>query len=669
MKDKLFALFFSLIAGLSPALADDSFRNHRYDTFKVLRTPAADDIVFIGNSITNHHEWWEAFGNARIMNRGVSGAVSDEVVANLGALVSGKPGKVFLMIGTNDLGTAGINNAAHVAGNVRFIIDFIKGVSPETSIYIQSILPSTSGIRTLAAEQETNDSLRDICARAGATYVDLWNLLLPIATKGDNYSLDGLHCSAAAYRAWCKAISEYVGSPTAYPDDATVNYSGLTGMFGMSASTFAMFPVKAGDILMIGDAMVHSGEWHELLGSGRVKARSFGWGYGGLNIAGITKEIPAILKGRADNGEPSKVFLYAGTADANGSDDVAAIKTRYEALVAAVRRYAPNAEICIQALLPNSNAQQNTDRIVPVNKALQEIAEAGGNITYVDDYTPFVKNGVADADYFKGELLYGRGYARLAETLAAHMGDGMHPMTGAEAAAQHALLTARNAVAAAMATAYACKAGDGVGQYPAESLRPLRDKMKEAYAALADTDTSPDELTQLAAGLENTAAGIAASINLPQASSGGSEHWYRLYTPARDNRHLTGNGAGKGVTGEEYRNNTRSMWKFVRRADGTFDIVNRADNTYLSPEAAYNSAIKTSATAPTAGWTLGYSNAPGTYIVSSGTVQLNQTQSALGYTVCNWSSGQSGADRDDAGCRYAMMEVDEQTGTSPVTTK
>ncbi len=668
MKNKLFALFFCMLAGLSPALADGPFRNHRYDAFKVLPTSAGDDIVFIGNSITNMHEWWEAFGNAHIMNRGVSGAVSDEVVANLGALVSGKPGKVFLMIGTNDLGTAGINNAAHVAGNVRFIIDFIKGVSPETSIYIQSILPSTSGIRTLAAEQETNDSLRNICTQTGATYVDLWNLLLPIATMGDNYSLDGLHCSAPAYRAWCKAISQYVGSPTTYPDDATVNYSGLTASFGMRASTFAMLPVADGDILMIGDEMVHGGEWHELLGSGKVKGRGTGWGYPGTGIANITKEIPAILKGRAGNGEPSKVFLYAGTADANGSDAVAAIKTRYEALVAAVRKDAPNAEICIQALLPNSNAQQNTDRIVPVNKALQEIAEAGENITYVDDYTPLVKNGVADPDCFNGNYVYGKGYARLAETLAAHMGEGMKPMTGAEAAAQHALLTARNSVAAALATAYTCKAGDGVGQYPAESLQPLRDKMKEAYAALARTDIATAELTALAASLAEAAQNIAASINQPTASTEGNEHWYKLYTPARDNRYLTGNGAGKGVTGTADQNYARGMWKFVSRTDGTFDIVNRADNTYLSPDAAYNSAIKTSATAPTAGWTLGYSNAPGTYIVSSGTVQLNQTQSALGYAVYNWSSGQSGADRDDAGCRYAITEAGDPTAEPVVDT-
>ncbi len=658
MKYKLLALFVCLFAGFSSALAGDPFRDHRYDTFKVLGTSTDGDIIFIGNSITNYHEWWEAFDNAKIKNRGVSGAVSDEVVANLGSLVGGQPEKVFLMIGTNDLGKSGINNAAHVATNVRIIVKFIQGVSPDTEIYVQSILPSTSGTRTLELEQETNAALRDICTETGATYIDLWDLLLPIATNSNDYSLDGLHCSAPAYRTWCKAIAKYVGSASTYPDDATVNYSGLSDAYGMSTSTFAMLPVKDGDILIIGDGMVHSGEWHELLGSSnKVKARGTGWGYGGLNIANITKQIPAILNGRDDNGEPAKVFLYAGTADANGSDAVSAIKTRYQTLVNTVRKYAPNAEIYIQALLPNSNATKNTSRIVPVNEALQEIATANDNTFYVDDYTPFVADGVANTAYFSGNYVQGKGYAKLAGLLAAYMGDDVTPMSEEAAAALYDRLTTRNVVAAAIATAYACPEGNGVGQYPAESLTPLRGKLNDAYAALADTGTPLEELTALATSLNETANDVFEAINQPTASTDGDEHWYQLYTPQRDNLYLTSNGVGSNVTGEQNGNNANSMWKFVARTDGTFDIINRDDNSYLSPNSSYGTNIKTSADAPDAGWTLSYSNAPGTYIITSETVQLNQTDATHSHVLFNWSSGSDGRDRDDLGCRYAIAEA------------
>ncbi len=512
MKNKLFAFLFCMLVGLSPTLAGNPFHNHRYDTFKTLKTSTSNNIVFIGNSITNMHEWWEAFGNTHIMNRGVSGAVSDQVVENIGSLVSGKPGKVFLMIGTNDIATIGINNAAHVAGNTRFIVDFIKNVSPQTEIYIQSILPSSVGIRTLELQQETNDSLRNICMQMGATYVDLWTVLMPITTNSCNYSLDSLHCSAPAYRAWCKTISKYVGTPTTYPDNATVNYSDLTGSFGMRASSFAMLPISDGDILLIGDRMVASGEWHELLGSSKVKNRGTGWGYSVTGIENITKQIPAILKGRPDNGEPAKIFLYAGIADANTSTTVANIKTRYEALVAAVRHNAPNAEIYIQALLPLNNAQRNADRIVPINKALQEIAEANEKTFYVDDYTPFMKNGVANTAYFNGEFLYGKGYVKLANLLAEHM-NNVNPITEAEAVAQHDMLTARNTVALAIATAYAHRSGSGLKQYSTENLKPLSDKINEAYAALMRTDITVEELTAIATSLNKVSENITSSIN------------------------------------------------------------------------------------------------------------------------------------------------------------
>lgn len=92
-----------LLLGGASAQADQAFRDHRYDGFKVL-SANKEQIVFIGNSITNMHEWWEAFGNHNIVNRGTSGAVSDELLQNLESMISGKPKKAFIMIGTNDLG-------------------------------------------------------------------------------------------------------------------------------------------------------------------------------------------------------------------------------------------------------------------------------------------------------------------------------------------------------------------------------------------------------------------------------------------------------------------------------------------------------------------------------------------------------------------------------------
>ncbi len=101
------------------------------------------------------------------------------------------------------------------------------------------------------------------------------------------------------------------------------------------------------------------------------------------------------------------------------------------------------------------------------------------------------------------------------------------------------------------------------------------------------------------------------------------------------------------------------MWKFVQRDDKSFDIVNRADQTYVSPDAEYDKMIKTTATRPNKGWTLSYANVSGVFIISSGNVQLNQTANKnKNNGVCNWSNKNTlGQDRNDTGCQFAIVDA------------
>ena len=87
-----------------------------------------NDIVFLGNSITDGCEWAELFNNRHIKNRG-------------------HPKKLFLMIGTNDL-AAGVS-PEEVAANIGKLLDRFAEESPWTKIYVQSILP-VNGVDTKA---------------------------------------------------------------------------------------------------------------------------------------------------------------------------------------------------------------------------------------------------------------------------------------------------------------------------------------------------------------------------------------------------------------------------------------------------------------------------------------------------------------------------------------
>ena len=144
--------------------------------------------------------------------------------------------------------------------------------------------------------------------------------------------------------------------------------------------------------------------------------------------------------------------------------------------------------------------------------------------------------------------------------------------------------------------------------------------------------------------------------------------WYSFRTPLRNNRYLLSNGAGEGVVGTSLNAATPTdamQWKFVLR-DGeseTFDIINKHDNSYLSPSAEYDNQISTSESQPVAGWILKPAATEGMYILVSGTgVQLNQTNhgGTNGYKIYNWGGG---SNTTDNGCQFAVEEV-ELSGTA-----
>ena len=427
---KIAAILTIVIAALSISIpklyADEPFRNHRYDALRVLPVDSTD-VVFVGNSITNMHEWWEAFGSMHnVKNRGVSGAVTFETLANIRTVAKGKPKKMFLLIGTNDLGTEGINDAQMVADNIARIIDVVQRESPRTAIYVQSILPSNVGIRNTLIEEATNIILRHICDEKQVTYIDLWGNMQGIIDG--THSLDGLHLKASGYALWCNRIAPYVcdrpDARSIYPDSTLQqqNDGGLPGSYGMRCSQFSMFPVQPADILMIGDEMIHGGEWHELLQSPRIKNRGTGWGYCDAGIAMMQSEVDAIFNTHSGSCKPAAVFLYAGAAEMNSRRTLQEVVSDYQTLVNSIRDKAPEAHIYLMGLLPTVLPGTNITRVMPFNEALSTLAQEAQGVTYIDLYTPMAVDNQAIPPLFMGNYVSGLGYVKIANILAKYIG-------------------------------------------------------------------------------------------------------------------------------------------------------------------------------------------------------------------------------------------------------
>ena len=643
---------FSLAMSALTAWADGPYRNYRYDGYKVLQ-PTSESIVFIGNSITDMHNWAEAFDNPNVIERGVSGAVASELIDNLEAILPGHPKKIFMMIGTNDLGSAGLNTPEKVAAKIRTALTRCKKESPNTELYVQSILPSKSGIRVLADEITTNDSIKKLCAEFGATYVDLWDKMQGILDG--SITLDGLHLKASGYRIWCKEIAKYVGSDCVYQDSFTDITGGLSGPHGMRCTYFGMAPVKATDVLIIGDGTINGAEWSELLHNPNVKRRATGWGGAGTDMNTITSMLPAIFTGNGNKVAPKQILLELGYQEATQKIAADSIARKYKKLYDAIRTYAPTTPIKLMAVYPSNTADINTNYIVPFNACLKQMADTTENVDYIDGtYTEMVKNGVANTDLFNGYYVYGRGYAKLSQVLAPHI-EGSTPITDEEAAKRIATFNARTTLSKAINKAEELSEGNGVGQYKTEDLAEVKAGIEEGYALLAKEGVADEEFTTKGTSYTTLINNVLPKINLPENSKKGDSHWYQLSTPNRNNRYTTSQGAGNQLIGGDKTALTSTMWKFSKREDGTYDIINRADGSYISPVAEYNKPISTVAERPEKGWTLSNSNTPSTFNISCGTVELNQTN--LNNAIYNWSKNNTGQDRDDQGCQFAINDA------------
>ncbi|MEP2508397.1 MAG: GH92 family glycosyl hydrolase [Reichenbachiella sp.] len=184
---------------------------HRKEHFESL-PDTADEIIFLGNSITDGAEWSELFGNSNVKNRGIGGDDTDGILERLKEVTSSEPEKIFLMIGTNDLAYG--KSVEYITSNYDRIIEQIKKESTNTQIYLQSVLPVDDEIhptRPNSSIRKLNDYLQQLASKEGLSFIDLSPHFESENTKLNKaYSIDGLHLNGAGYILWKDIIQPYI---------------------------------------------------------------------------------------------------------------------------------------------------------------------------------------------------------------------------------------------------------------------------------------------------------------------------------------------------------------------------------------------------------------------------------------------------------------------------
>jgi hexosaminidase len=175
-----------------------------------------DDIIFIGNSITDGGEWSELFNDLQIKNRGISGDYSAGVIKRIDEIVKRKPAKIFLMIGVNDL-ARGISPDS-VVKNILLIADYLKAKAPAANFFVQSILPVNDVFGKFSGHTNKSGQIKQVnerLARESSShhykFIDLYSFFCNSEGKLDTrFSNDGLHLLGEGYLLWKHLVFPHV---------------------------------------------------------------------------------------------------------------------------------------------------------------------------------------------------------------------------------------------------------------------------------------------------------------------------------------------------------------------------------------------------------------------------------------------------------------------------
>jgi lysophospholipase L1-like esterase len=373
----------------------------------------SDDIIILGNSLSDNGRWNEAFDDANIKNRGIISDVVQGVSDRIELITKGQPKKIFLLIGVNDVSHHLTPDSITTA--VEKLIVKIKTLSPNTELYLQSWLPINNDFKrykNMIGKEMTifqgNVMLEQVARRQGVNWINLFPAFADKEMKLPKHlTNDGLHLNEAGYRIWCQEIAKYINP------DKQLNPNDL-------------YPIDGEDIVLVGNQLIGGPEWHELFDNANVKSRN-SW-------TDVVDGLPALAKTVAKKAPKQIVLLpsYNGKNlekghNLSGKFEADSIVAYVEQAIKNIKETSPNTEIVLQSLIPvNSTYEKYADfkgtakKAKATNKKLQKLAKKY-KIQWVDVYTTMVdEKGDLKAEYTNdGFKLMGKGYSAWAEALKA----------------------------------------------------------------------------------------------------------------------------------------------------------------------------------------------------------------------------------------------------------
>ena len=182
-------------------------QQHRASQFAAVGA-APGRVVFLGDSITEGGLWDEWFPNVAVLNRGIGGERTANVLRRLDTAVN-EPTAVFLLIGTNDL--MALESHEETARNVAAILAGIEdGCARHARVRAErhATRQGLPGRGTRAQAATSSWSPSGPSTSAASTSGPPWPPWTACSTP--EFTRDRLHLNGRGYRTWVKVLEPLV---------------------------------------------------------------------------------------------------------------------------------------------------------------------------------------------------------------------------------------------------------------------------------------------------------------------------------------------------------------------------------------------------------------------------------------------------------------------------
>ncbi|MBL4678919.1 MAG: hypothetical protein JKY70_22410 [Mucilaginibacter sp.] len=184
--------------------------DHTVTRLKIFATQPVKHVntIFFGDSITEMGNWGSLLGDTTVLNRGIGGDITYGALKRVDDIIARQPKKLFILLGINDIGKDIPDSV--IAYNYFKIIKQVHTKSPQTNIYVQSVLPVDATHAHFPQHYDKGQHVPVVNSLLKAKVKELnfiWVDIAPLFTDkrgllDSRYTLEGLHLNQDAYKIW-----------------------------------------------------------------------------------------------------------------------------------------------------------------------------------------------------------------------------------------------------------------------------------------------------------------------------------------------------------------------------------------------------------------------------------------------------------------------------------